>query len=290
MINVKVIADSIAPSGVRLTTLSLTYPRFIHAEFLTHRVFSRNASSSRAIPVAKTIERVEADWARPLEFTLNKRGMQGDPFLDYKALKKAHRIWRDAMLAAVKYAKKLNDLGIHKQHVNRILEPFSFISVVVTATDWDNFFALRVHKDAQPEIRMLADAMYNMLQQSTPQPISEGGWHLPFLTDEELIEDSMKGLGDDVTTAIKRSVARCARVSYNNHEGKKSTLEEDLRLYDRLLGSQPIHASPAEHQAMAVSDAGVRSGNFRGWIQYRKTLQGENVDKFIPGMFDEPEV
>lgn len=290
MINVKVIADSIAPSGVRLTTLSLTYPRFIHAEFLTHRVFSRNASSSRAIPVAKTIERVEADWARPLEFTLNKRGMQGDPFLDYKALKKAHRIWRDAMLAAVKYAKKLNDLGIHKQHVNRILEPFSFISVVVTATDWDNFFALRVHKDAQPEIRMLADAMYNMLQQSTPQPILEGGWHLPFLTDEELIEDSMKGLGDDVTTAIKRSVARCARVSYNNHEGKKPTLEEDLRLYDRLLGSQPIHASPAEHQAMAVSDAGVRSGNFRGWIQYRKTLQGENVDKFIPGMFDEPEV
>lgn len=286
MISAKVVADSIGPSGVRLTTMSLEYPRFIHAEFMTHRVFSRNASSSRAIPVKKLLERIKTDWARPLAFTQNKRGMQGDEIVEYETIKKAHRIWKDAMLSAVKHAQELSDLGVHKQHANRLVEPFSHISVVVTSTDWDNFFGLRIHQDAQPEIRALAETMYQEMKKSTPKTLKEGEWHLPFITDSELEENSVE---PNWTKMIKKSVARCARVSYNNHEGKKPTLEEDLRLYERLLGSQPIHASPAEHQAQAVKVPYMRSGNLRGWIQFRKLLGEENIVSYTPGMFDERE-
>lgn len=286
MISAKVVADSIGPSGVRLTTMSLEYPRFIHAEFMTHRVFSRNASSSRAIPVKKLLERIKTDWARPLAFTQNKRGMQGDEIVEYETIKKAHRIWKDAMLSAVKHAQELSDLGVHKQHANRLVEPFSHISVVVTSTDWDNFFGLRIHQDAQPEIRALAETMYQEMKKSIPKTLKEGEWHLPFITDSELEENSVE---PNWTKMIKKSVARCARVSYNNHEGKKPTLEEDLRLYERLLGSQPIHASPAEHQAQAVKVPYMRSGNLRGWIQFRKLLGEENIVSYTPGMFDERE-
>jgi len=276
MISAEVIADSIAPSGVRLTTLSLKYPRFIHSEFMTHRVFSRNASSSRAIPVNRIIEDIDKDWAKPLKFHKNKRGMQGGEEFDPADQEKLFSVWEQAKNDAVTRAKQMQELGAHKQYVNRILEPFSHISVVVTATDWDNFFALRYHHMAQPEIHALAIEVFQALGKSMPKHLNEGEWHLPYVTEKEAerVQDG---------SLLKMSVARCARVSYNKHDGTTPTLEDDETLYERLLGAQPIHASPAEHQAMAVGDSGIRSGNFRGWVQYRKTLEGENVNSFYAG-------
>lgn len=292
MIKAEIVADSVAPSGVRLTTFVLTYPRFIHAEFMTHRVFSRNASSSRAIPFKRQIEMIEQDTAAPLSFTANQKGMQGGA--DIRDQQEAYKLWNFARDAAIAYAKQLNSLGVHKQYVNRIIEPFSHITVVCTASEFDNFFGLRHHYMAQPEIQELARQMYCAYSASIPLQLRAGQWHLPFVTlkdrakvatavNERVINDSeamREGL-------LKVSVAKCARVSYLNHDKSEPTWEQDLSLYERLLGSQPIHASPAEHQAMAVSDSSVRSGNFRGWIQYRKTLEGENITNFKPGMFED---
>lgn len=279
MIEAKIIKDSVGPSRVRLTTYVLKYPRFIHAEFMTHRMFSRNASSSRAIPVKRMIEEVEKNWAKPLDFHKNKKGMQGGDLLTGKESENAYDTWRRAKDAAVKHAKKLADQGVHKQYVNRLLEPFAHISVVCSATEYSNFFGLRYHSLAQPEIHYLAKQMWFAYMHSTPQELDNGEWHLPFVRDDEVEMEKIEPRGG-VYAPLRKSVARCARVSYNNHDGSYSTLANDTQLYERLLGAQPIHASPAEHQAMAVPDENVRSGNFRGWIQYRKTLTDENIISF----------
>lgn len=278
MIKAKIVADSISPAGVRLTTFVLTYPRFIHSEFMTHRMFSRNASSSRAIPVKKQIEMVVNNPAIPLAFTKNKPGMQGGEALDERAHDLAVTAWLTARNRAVDQARALSDLEVHKQYANRILEPFAHITVVCTATDYANFFALRCHEMAQPEIHALADLMYAEYTKSQPKEIWGGDWHLPFVSEEE--RDACTEID-----ALRMSVARCARVSYLNHEGRTPTLAEDIVLYDRLVGAAPIHASPAEHQGMALMDE-TRSGNFRGWMQYRKTLQHENVETFV-GLSDD---
>lgn len=287
MIEAKIVADSLGPNGVRITTMVFTYPRFIHAEFMTHRVFSRNASSSRAIPVKKSIQMVIDNPAIPLAFTKNKAGMQGGEALTGEQEAAAVAAWLGARDAAVVQAQALADLEVHKQYANRVLEPFSHITVVVTGTDWDNFFALRCHYMAQPEICELAMKALAARSASVPQTLKRGFWHLPFMDDASIKECSdsigVKCLQDNqaaLALAVKRSVARCARVSYLNHDGTNSTIEQDVQLYDRLVGAAPIHASPAEHQAMAIEDDSLRSGNFRGWVQYRKLLEGENVTEF----------
>jgi hypothetical protein len=283
MIEAKIVADSVGPNRVRLTTFVLTYPRFIHAEFMTHRVFSRNASSSRAIPVKKQIQMVIDNPAIPLAFTKNKAGMQGGEALGGEEHDLAVNCWLQARDTAVRYAKQLSDLEVHKQYANRILEPWAHITVVCTATDYQNFFALRCHEMAQPEIHALADKMYELYSANKPTKLKDGEWHLPFITD---VEKSRNFCDEDNAYLIKMSVARCARVSYLNHEGKNPTLEEDLALYDRLLGGEPIHASPAEHQAQATKFFDVRfiddtlPSNLKSWIQYRKTLANENISKF----------
>lgn len=274
-ITAKIICDSIGPNGVRLTTFVLKYPRFIHSEFMTHRAFSRNASSSRAIPFEKRVKMIEEDMARPLEFRKNQKGMSAGETLDAADQWNSIEMWGYACDYAIKYAYQLHDLGVHKQYVNRLLEPFMHITVVVTATEYNNFFALRHHSMAQPEIAKLAELMYNEYKNNQPKQLVAGAWHLPFLLEK----DSSFSYEEQ----IKISVARCARISYNNHDGTNSNLEQDLKLYDRLLGSQPIHASPAEHQAQAMTNTpGVLkwSGNFRGFLQYRQTLKAQNITNF----------
>lgn len=279
-ISAEVIADSISPQGVRLTTLQLRYPRFIHAEFMTHRVFSRNASSSRAIPVERMIEDLRRDPAMPVFWGSNKPGMQAGEELTGVDLGVAHSEWETARDACIEAAEMMIKYGLHKQIANRILEPWAHISVIVTATEWENFFNLRCHKDAQPEIRVLAECMRDAMYEHTPLALEHDEWHLPYVSDDEATM-----LGHDL--AIKLSVARCARVSYLTHEGKKPDIESDLKLYERLVGSHPIHASPAEHQATPdiwwpenplfgrghYNNAKLH-GNFNGWIQYRRTLEG----------------
>ena len=283
MIKAEIVCDSMAPSGVRLTTFVLTYPRFIHSEFMTHRMFSRNASSSRAIPVKKSIQMVRDNPAIPLAFTKNQKGMQGGAALDQEAHDKAVKAWLEGRDRAVEIAERLADLEVHKQYANRVLEPWAHITVVVTATDWDNFFALRCHEAAQPEIHALADQMYEAYIGSKPMHIKWQSWHLPFIDEEDLVVTKNFCWANGLSTTkmlIKRSVAKCARVSYLNHDGSRTTIDQDIELYERLVGSAPIHASPAEHQAKAIRDPKLRSGNLRGWIQYRKLLANENVTNF----------
>lgn len=289
MITAEVVCDSISPDNVRLTTFVLTYPRFIHAEFMTHRMFSRNASSSRAIPVRKSIQMVRDNPVIPLAFTKNQKGMQGGEALDAEAHGFAVKAWLDGRDQAVMVAERLALLEVHKQYANRVLEPYAHITVVCTATDWNNFFALRCHPDAQPEIQELAHKMYAAMTESKPvEPKLD--LHVPFIdydawqecgeaARQEYTDDALIAIHAAKCLALKRSVARCARVSYLNHDGTKSTIEQDLSLFARLVGSHPMHASPAEHQAWPTKP-NERHGNFRGWIQYRKTLTNENVVSF----------
>lgn len=308
-ITAKIIADSISEHSPRLTTYELRYNRFIHPEFMTHRMFSRNASSSRAIPVEKQIEDILRDTAMPEKWGKNQPGMQAreenDALVDIHEFSAQHRemifgvtakeAWYDARDRAIESARAFHKAGYHKQIVNRLLEPFSHITVVCTATDYDNFFALRRHPDAQPEIKILADAMWEAREASTPRVLEYGEWHLPYITEEERSYlNSAENLKYDpepmgIDTLIRCSVARCARVSYLTHDGKKPSQEADLALYDRLVGSHPMHASPAEHQAtpdeLFMMDLGMRRphlhGNLNGWIQYRKTLEGECVTDYV---------
>lgn len=287
MISAKIVADSVGPNGCRITTFVLTYPRFIHAEFMTHRVFSRNASSSRAIPVKKQIQMVIDNPVIPLAFTRNKAGMQGGEALTGEQEAAAIAAWLEGRDRMVEVANKLADLEVHKQYANRVLEAYAHITVVATATDLANWFTLRCHYMAQPEINVLASEMLKEYESNTPEELEEGMWHLPFVTASTICDikekfgiKCMQESEEALQLAIKCSVARCARVSYLNHEGKNPTFAEDEQLYSRLLGSAPIHASPAEHQAMASGDIMTRSGNLRGWIQFRKTLENENVTEF----------
>jgi len=286
-ITAKIVADSISEQGIRLTTMQLRYPKFIHGEFMTHRVFSRNASSSRAIPVERLIQDIIDDPAMFIFWGKNKPGMQASEELDGEERETAIMRWLSARDIAAEWALSMHKLGVHKQIVNRIIEPWCHINVVVTATDWANFFALRLHKDAQPEMRALAEAMWNAQELSTPTLLQQDEWHLPYCSDVH--GKRCTAHSDD---AIKVSVARCARVSYLTQEGKHPTIEDDLKLYERLVGSTPLHASPAEHQATPdhQSPQGTVSacyvdwakptehGNFHGWRQYRKMLLNENVE------------
>lgn len=274
----KIIADSISEQGVRLTTLQLRYWRAIHSEFLTHRVFSRNASSSRAIPVRKVLSQVWNDPAGPIQWGSNKPGMQAGAELTGWRRKAAKAVWRLAGKAACVFAWGLMKLGLHKQVANRLLEPWQYISVVLTSTEWDNFFALRAHPKAQPEIQELAYAMTVEMKKSLPKLLKPGEWHLPYILDDErpmYILDQLK----------KMSAARCARVSYLTHDKENPDSTKDIVLCDTLVCSVPAHASPVEHQATPDEAVWVDSrtreklwaqpklhGNLRGWIQYRKQL------------------
>ena len=279
----KVIAHSASSThDAQIITMQLRYPRFIHSEFMTHRMFSRNASSSRAIPVAKMIEQVQSEPAMPIHWGKNQPGMQArtengelvnvgwtpDDWVP------AQEAWRVAASGAVFMAERFAAAGYHKQIVNRLLEPFQWISVVVTATEWDNFFELRDHEDAQPEIRYLAQLMSAAIDASTPvvRCPSRGGasWHLPYISDEESERFTLRQL-------LAMSTARCARVSYLTHDGKQPDPAADLALHERLVASRPIHASPTEHQA-EVMHRPLFSKNFRGWQQYRIWVENEEID------------
>lgn len=267
----RILADHLAPSDSRLTTFEVTFPRIVLAEFNTHRVLSRNSASSRAIPVEKMLARVEADPFVPTYWGKNQKGMQAEQELDERERRIADGLWEGAKLDAVTNARRLLDLGVHKQLVNRLLEPFMWQTVIVTATEWKNFFALRNHSDAQPEIREIASRMEELYRSNTPKEIPTGYWHMPLLEDMETLR--AEGYTEEQLKLI--SVGRCARVSYLTHDGKRDP-KADLDLCKRLQASG--HMSPFEHVAMARGSK-IESGNFRGWTQLRKRLPNEAVYK-----------
>lgn len=269
----KILADSVAPCGKRLTTMSITYPRFVHSEFMTHRMFSRNAASSRAIPVAKMIREIEDDPVWPVWWGKNQSGMQAAEELDPKAQAEALDWWLNARDNAVADAASLMHLGLHKQIANRLLEPWMWITVIVSATEWENFFHLRCHPDAQPEVRKIAEMMRDLYRANTPRSVTPDDaipWHLPLISQEDLEYWATGELqtGD----LVKIAVGRAARVSYLTREGKRDP-GADIALHDRLLESG--HWSPFEHVACPMRTA-EPSGNYIGWKQYRKAFPEEN--------------
>ena len=263
----EVIADSVSEAGERLTTMTVQCHRFVLAEFNTHRRFSRNSASSRAIPLAKMVTRVRTDPAVPLSFPAEQKGMSGGQELTGWRRAVAARAWVLASQVACLFALTLGRLGVHKSISNRLLEPFTWHVIVVTSDEWDNFFALRCHPDAQPEIRRAAECMRDALAASTPADTLD--WHLPFITGSDRVAvTDLAGDGDYQSMLRKVSAARCARVSYLTHEGKRDPLI-DVGLYDKLTGARPKHDSPLEHVARPARPGETVHGNFRGWVQLR---------------------
>jgi thymidylate synthase ThyX len=266
-ITAEVIADSVNPSGDRLTTFVLQFPRIVLAEFNTHRAVSRNSASSRAIPFKKMLEKVNAAPFVPIAFQKEHTGMQGSEYMEGEELKEAVRTWLEARDKAVEGALKLSELKVTKQLSNRVLEPFLYHTVIGTATNWENFFALRAHEAAEIHISDLAYKMLGAYNSSSPKNLNYGEYHIPFGDRME------EGLNDE--QKIKVATSRCARVSYDNFEGDGS-VEKDFALFDRL--STMGHWSPFEHVAqVAPFWQKGQGGNLSDtWKQLRKTFIDEN--------------
>jgi hypothetical protein len=276
VITAEIVEASISPTGKAIYTFALEYPRPIHAELMTHRVFSRNAASSRAIPVAKMLDRVINNPFIPDHWGKNQKGMSADEDLSPEDQEKARKLVLGARDAVLPFVQAMIDLGLHKQVANRYLEPWSHIATLVTSTEWGNWDNLRYHKDAEPHIRDLAKRMYRLRKETTPRLLQYGEWHLPYV-----LSDERSTLYIEVQKKI--SAARCSRVSYWNHEGRRPGLEEDLKQFERLMGGFPKHASPTEHQGTPARPSILPSslcGNFVGWEQFRKFIPGEYMPEF----------
>ena len=285
---------------IRLSTLLLTYPRAIHAEFMTHRQFSRNAGSSRAIPVSKMIQDVMDNPFIPLHWGKNQKGMQAteecNDLVDIPHEERTfgcfhttrEKAWLWARDRAVETAKGYANAGYHKQIVNRLLEPFMHIRVVVSSTEWSNFLALRDHPDAEPHIAMLAREIRKELEKPAMQVLQPGQWHTPFVNDTG---DGLYQTEVWKEWAIPMASACCASTSYKTVDGFDMTIQRANAIFDKLVEKPPLHASPFEHVAKADEwnewelGAGMTQlygwlddqlhGNFQGFCQYRKMLPNE---------------
>lgn len=254
----KILQDSINPDGDRLTTFHLRFPRLILAQFNTHRVFSRNAASSRAIPTNTLVKRVKSDPVIPA-WTKNQKGMTG-PQMSAEEIGDLNSSYLSLVSHVADRVEEISgQFSPHKQNINRLLEPFLWVDVIVSATDWDNFLGLRIADDAQNEIGIVAKAIAISLFENEPSPIDWGEWHIPYLLDEESKLPQTK--------RIKISAARCARVSYKPHDMDKCDIDRDLELAKNLV--QSGHWSPFEHQAQAWFG---RHANFNGFFQARMTI------------------
>ena len=345
-INAKIVADSIDPRGNRITTFVLTYPRIIHAEMMTHRVFSRNAASSRAIPFNKMVESVQNDPFVPIAWQKDHKGMQGTEYLVDRKHENAVYEWLKARDFAVKQANIMNSDGVTKQLCNRLLEPYQWYTCLVTTTELENFYKLRapklyhaadgntynsvkdwnkvdpeiqwndiacLHPDnssqAEIHIQAIAEAMWDAQNESKPNQLQPGEWHMPFMGNfdpKKLLELSGQEPEDFELVCRKIATARAARLSYMTFDGEID-YTKDIALHDQLLASG--HYSPFEHCAKAMNDEEYISfikgeidtieidnpnpgdfvaynkvwnsdkeagwcNNFKGFIQYRYLLEG----------------
>lgn len=300
----KIIADSISPDGDRLTTMEVKFHRFVLAEFNTHRVFSRNSASSRAIPVAKMLVWVQDDPAMPLFWGKNQPGMAATEELDPISKERAIKVWLRMRDYVIEGVNELHEIGLHKQVANRALEPWMWHTAIVTSTEWTNFFAQRCAINpengqpfAQPEMAALAFAMQEAYYENAATDVNYGEWHLPYIQDDDwswAMKFGNSNLGvlmcPEATTPWdilkKISTGRCARVSYLTHDGIRDPLE-DIKLADKLASANPMHPSPFEHIATPYpeyteGDEPDFLGNFKGWKQYRHFFSNENVTEFTP--------
>jgi hypothetical protein len=267
---VNVIADSVNKYGVRAITIEAQYPRIILAELNTHRVFSRNSSSSRAIPIKTLLKQVWNNPFMPVYWGKNKPGMKAHEELEGINLWLAKQLWLLSSKVACIFAYLFSLIGLHKQIGNRIIEPWMFTRTIVTSTEWDNFFELRCHPDAQPEIKKLAEMIEDAIFNSVPEFLHEGEWHLPYVFSDEKARF-------DIIHLLKLSTARCARVSFLTHDNKEPHFMKDFGLHDSLVGSDPKHASPTEHQLTPGDDEKFYF-NHNTWKSYRWFIETkENI-------------
>lgn len=278
-----------------ISSYELEYPRIVHSEFLTHRVFSKNSASSRAIPVKSNLALLENEIAYPVRWGENQAGMQ-DKGVNSPNADKAKEIWDRAAESAKGYAAELQALNMHKQIPNRLLEPFSHMKVVLTFTEYSNWKELRKHKDADPTIASLAEALdveYNKAM-DTAMLLYPGEFHVPYIDRVRGTEGIIYSTGEDDTSkeildpgqALKVSASCCAQVSYRKND---TSLSKAMDLFYKLILSRPAHASPVEHQATPIECSpsqdswplGIThkdrygnywSGNFKGWIQHRQII------------------
>lgn len=268
MITATIIRDSVGPHGHRLTTFLLVYPRFILAELNTHRMMSRNSASSRAIPIMTMLKAIEATPAMPTVWTSNGKGMQAGPPLPPEDAEAAKAEWLDACRDAIHHAQHLATKGAHKSIANRLVEPFMHMQTLLSATEWPNFWAQRISRQAQPEFHELAWKMGMAYAASVPRTALFGDWHIP------LADAADKGRPMEQLKKI--ATARAARTSYTNFDGT-SSVAADMALHDHIVDQR--HMSPFEHTACCMPEREVRQGNFKGWVQYRATFHDENITR-----------
>lgn len=305
-VQARVIADSIGPSGQRVTTIEATMHRFVLAEFNTHRVFSRNSASSRAIPVTKQLDKVERFPAFPLEWPCEKPGMQGGVELEGEDLRHARRLFDaihehvcieiESYLTGVELrhpeldTKELKAHTLHKSLINRLLEPFMWHTVAATSTEWSGFFDQRCSPLAQPEIRVAAEAIRDVYSASTPEPLAYGEWHLPYIRPEDLVWAAGNFGEDAAVDSLKQiSAARCARTSYLTHNGIRDPFD-DIRLFNDLVSADPMHASPLEHPCTPARPEDIQFGNLFGFHQLRQEIEAAKLTDTIDTQASGPKV
>lgn len=295
-IKATIIADSINAKGVRLTTFEFEYPRFIHAEVMTHRMLSKNAASSRAIPIKAMHETIRKDPAMPIYWGKNQAGMQAKEELNEAELQNVQKYWKWAMVDALDWSRMMDTQGLHKQIANRVTEPFQTMKTIISGTEWTNFFWLRNHPDAQPEFQRLAESAQAAMNISKPELLQPDEWHLPYIKfyrDGSGVLHYIDNEGFTLTMEDARiiSASCCAQVSYRKSD---DSFQKALAIFDRLVNTSPVHASPVEHQATPMRDGtafgdwpdgmthikknGSRwSGNFQEFVQFRQLIPNNSV-------------
>jgi thymidylate synthase ThyX len=301
MITSKIIAASKHfHTNKSIVTYEITIPRIILSEFNKHRQLSNNSSSSRAVPISKNIEYVLNNTFIPTYWGANKQGMSADVEITIFKQKISKFLWYSLRNVSILFAKTYEMLGVHKQITNRLLELFTYQKLVVTATDWDNFFWLRNHKDAQPEFKKLAELMLKDYEKIIPEILYEGEWHTPYVDhirdNNNELQYVVNGEIVDLETALKISTACCAQISYRNND---NSIEKANKIFTMLnLDNSDVdsraHSVCAEHQATPIYNTTLQgkgithmnkngklcSGNFEDWIQHRHLFKNESCKKY----------
>ena len=281
MIKAKIVQDSSLPTGERLLTFSVMYGRLIHSELLRHRAASHSVKSSRAIPTHKYRAEVMENIYVPVKFGTKKRGMQaGEPTFLTKFY--GEKIWKLSSKFACFFHWMMEKFGIHKEVANRVLEPYVWVeeTITVEADALKEIANLRIHDDAQEDVRRIVEEMVYEMDRSTPVELNQEQWHVPYVVrrqvENEMIYTDNNGNKLTLDQAIVCSAARCARSSYANHDNSMSSYDKDIGLAKQLIGSEPMHLSPFEHQARPFIDDTEKSqygSNFRNFFQQRKAIE-----------------
>jgi hypothetical protein len=275
----KVIADSIGPTGCRITTLEVTYPLAVHWDFLRHQMFSmyeqaHSVASNRAIPTKTYLRRILECPAEPLRWGMNQPGMAASEEVSGWCLVVGKRVHAFVRTIAVVGAWIMFKLGFHKEVANWHVMPSAWVTQIVTATDWENFDALRIHPAARAEMRKIATMMRDARNASTPRELGEGGWHLPLVRGTELLRAYETNDSDEEAERElwKISAARVARVSLLKH-GESRAVANELEKANDLLSLG--HMSPFDHPAQCLG-TDERVANLRGFKSARKFIPNED--------------